>query len=242
MESRRAFAVRLSRQRPGACASSSPPTRSASAAIRPIRSRFTIPKSRAGMPSFAARRRVYLLADLASSNGTYVNGQRIDDARAGQRRPGASRQHAAAVHGDRRRMPTATSGDKIDIIARQQADDRSRIVRSMSQEAAAGCSTLDFDDAASPWLAHGAQPSADHVPHGAGRQPHARHRSTARPHHAVDLRVGRSRPRLHHAARSEHQEARSPRCAATARASRGEKAHDQQDDPRLRACSATKAC
>jgi len=44
-----------------------------------------------------------------------------------------------------------------------------------------------------------AEQLADHVPHGAGREPHAGHRSTLAADHGTDFRVGRGRPRLHHA-------------------------------------------
>ncbi len=40
----------------------------------------------------------YTLADLGSSNGTFVNGKRVTPARAGQRRPAAGRRHADALH------------------------------------------------------------------------------------------------------------------------------------------------
>ena len=61
------------------------------------------------------------------------------------------------------------------------------------------------------------QQFADHVSHGPGRQPHARHRPAPGPHHGPDLRLGRSRPRLHHARRSRNRRARRPPSAAAAR-------------------------
>jgi signal transduction histidine kinase/pSer/pThr/pTyr-binding forkhead associated (FHA) protein len=96
----------------------------------------------------------YLLVDLGSSNGTYVNGRKITT-------------HALTSGdqvqvGSTQLLYTATPagaesdiGQKIDIIARQQVDDRSRIIRSMSHEAGSRLYDPEFDIPASMRLAHG---------------------------------------------------------------------------------------
>jgi signal transduction histidine kinase len=96
----------------------------------------------------------YLLADLDSSNGTFVNGQRV-------------KTHAL-VSGDQMQVGgtqllfTATVGDaesgvarKIDIITRQQSDDRSRIIRAMSPEASGLLFDAEADIPQNMRLAHG---------------------------------------------------------------------------------------
>ena len=71
--------------------------------------------------------KTYILADLGSSNGTYINGQRITTqplATGDQLQVGGTQLLYTAATGD-------TSGDvarKIEIIARQQTDEHSRIV------------------------------------------------------------------------------------------------------------------
>lgn len=93
-----------------------------------------------------------IVADLASSNGTFVNGHRIN-------------QEHELTSGDQlfiggtkmlftdpaEELPEDLS-DKIDIVNRGQAEN-SRIVRSMSQEAGSEILNFDPDSAASPWLA-----------------------------------------------------------------------------------------
>ena len=93
------------------------------------------------------------VVDLASSNGTYVNGKRID-------------QSCPLVSGDRVQFggtlllftdPAESTpddlSDKIDIVTRGQLAEGSRIVRSMSQREGSEILNFDFDGAASPWLA-----------------------------------------------------------------------------------------
>ncbi len=96
----------------------------------------------------------YILADLASSNGTYVNGRRIET------HPLASGDQVQV--GGTQLLYTAAAADtgsgiarKIDIISQQPADDGSRIVRSMSQEAGSLLSEADFEIPQNLRLAHG---------------------------------------------------------------------------------------
>ena len=94
----------------------------------------------------------FTLTDLGSSNGTYVNGKRIDShllANGDEVQMGGSMMLYTCLSDE----SMGDLADKIDIIARHQPGDRSRIVRSMSQ--AEGSRILDDDSAgaASPWLA-----------------------------------------------------------------------------------------
>jgi len=96
--------------------------------------------------------KTFTLTDLGSSNGTYVNGKRIEShslANGDEVQMGGSMMLYTCL-GDESAGDLA---DKIDIIARHQPGDRSRIVRSMSQ--AEGSRILDDDSggATSPWLA-----------------------------------------------------------------------------------------
>ncbi len=96
----------------------------------------------------------YLLVDLGSSNGTFVNGRRITT-------HSLSSGDQVQVGGTQLLYTATPSGaesdvaQKIDIIARQQADDRSHIIRSMSQEAGSRLYDPEFDIPASMRLAHG---------------------------------------------------------------------------------------
>ncbi len=96
----------------------------------------------------------YLLVDLGSSNGTYVNGVRITThslASGDQVQVGSTQLLYTAI-------PSGAESDiaqKIDIIARQQADDRSRIVRSMSHEAGSHLYDPEAEIPANMRLAHG---------------------------------------------------------------------------------------
>lgn len=95
---------------------------------------------------------VYTLTDLGSSNGTYVNGHRIQ-------------QHRLAS-GDQVQVgstlmlytgPTESAGDElldeIDIALPQHSGDRSQIIRSVTQEEGSRIFTLDAELPASSWLA-----------------------------------------------------------------------------------------
>jgi signal transduction histidine kinase len=98
--------------------------------------------------------KTYVLADLGSSNGTYVNGQRVTAhqlATGDQVQVGGTQLLYTAAGGD-------TSGDlarKIEIIARQQTDEHSRIVRSMGQEATSALYDAELDLPRNLQLAHG---------------------------------------------------------------------------------------
>ena len=96
---------------------------------------------------------VYVLYDLASSNGTYVNGERVD--------------HHELTSGDHVQLGGTLllfthPGDdgrhdlssKIDIIARNQAGDGSRIIRSITQQEGSAIFHPELDtESPSPWLA-----------------------------------------------------------------------------------------
>ena len=149
----------------------------------------------------------FTVVDLGSSNGTFVNGERVE-------------RHALA-NGDRLQVGSTLIlftdpgdvpedlSDKIDIVMRSHASDNSRIVRSMSQEEGSAMFHEPLAPARGARLDHAAQQPANHVSHDAGRQPHAGHRPTADPDHAVDFRLGRGRPRLRHADERREQAART---------------------------------
>jgi signal transduction histidine kinase/pSer/pThr/pTyr-binding forkhead associated (FHA) protein len=92
----------------------------------------------------------YLLVDLGSSNGTYINGARVQEhelASGDQVQMGSTLMLFTGGSDD-----SADLSRKIDIVT-QQAGDNSRIVRSMSQ--AEGSQILKFgsEPSDSPWLA-----------------------------------------------------------------------------------------
>lgn len=96
--------------------------------------------------------KTFTVTDLNSSNGTYVNGKRVQGH---QLANGDEVQMGGTVMlytclGDE---STGDLADKIDIIARHQPGDRSRIVRSMSQAEGSRILADDSAAAASPWLA-----------------------------------------------------------------------------------------
>jgi signal transduction histidine kinase len=80
----------------------------------------------------------YVLADLGSSNGTYVNGKRVDEhvlTSGDEVQLGGTQLLYTAAADD----SSENLAEKIDIITRNQPGlDRSRIVRSMSQEQGSG--------------------------------------------------------------------------------------------------------
>jgi signal transduction histidine kinase len=96
---------------------------------------------------------VCTVVDLESSNGTYVNGHRID-----QKHPLTSSDRlqvggTVMLFTDPAEKTPEDLSDKVDIVTRGLTGDGSRIVRSMSQHEGSQLLSLDFEDAASPWLA-----------------------------------------------------------------------------------------
>jgi signal transduction histidine kinase len=97
--------------------------------------------------------KTFSITDLGSSNGTFVNGGRVEahELASGDEVQLGSTQmlFTGTVGGE-------SSGDlaeKIDIITRHQPDDHSRIVRSMSQEEGSRIFDLGSEGSQSPWLA-----------------------------------------------------------------------------------------
>ncbi len=93
----------------------------------------------------------YLLVDLGSSNGTFVNGTRVQEhvlASGDQVQMGSTLMLFTGASDD-----SADLSRKIDIVTQQPPGDNSRIVRSMSQ--AEGSQILKFgaETSDSPWLA-----------------------------------------------------------------------------------------
>ena len=93
----------------------------------------------------------YSIADLGSSNGTFVNGRQVQT------------HHLVTgdelLIGSTRMLYTGGKAEsaqdlaqKIDIIAKQQPDDRSRIVHTLPQEEGSRIFDLGADMHASPWL------------------------------------------------------------------------------------------
>ena len=141
----------------------------------------------------------FVVCDLGSSNGTFVNNERVEERELDQRRSTADRPHRDALHRPERSAvvePRLADRHRFRPIARRPIADRP-LDQSTRREP-------DFLVAARhrgrPMAGPGPQQPAGDVSHGTGGQPHARYRPVARPHHAVDLRMGRGRSRLHHAA------------------------------------------
>ena len=89
--------------------------------------------------------------DLDSSNGTFVNGQRITEP---QQLASGDRVQVGGtlmLFTDPAENPPEDLSDKIDIVGRDYREERSHIVRSMSQSE--GSSIFDPEGGASPWLA-----------------------------------------------------------------------------------------
>ncbi len=95
---------------------------------------------------------VCLVVDLGSSNGTFVNGHRIDEEN--QLATGDRVQVGGTVMlftDEAGRMPEDIS-DKVDITP-GLISDSSRIIRKMSHQEGSQLLNFDFEGAASPWLA-----------------------------------------------------------------------------------------
>jgi signal transduction histidine kinase len=92
-----------------------------------------------------------MVADLGSSNGTFVNGKRIAEPFALASGDRVQVGGTLMLFTDPAENPPEDLSDKIDIVGRDQGTSRSHIVRSMSPSEGSGI----FDPAggASPWLA-----------------------------------------------------------------------------------------
>ena len=94
----------------------------------------------------------FTLTDLSSSNGSFVNGQQVtvhelangDEVQLG----GTLMLYTCLVD-----ESAGDLADKIDIIARQQPGDQSRIVRSISESEGSRILEANADASTSPWLA-----------------------------------------------------------------------------------------
>lgn len=96
--------------------------------------------------------RAYALVDLGSSNGTFVNGQRV------QTRELASGDEVvlggtAMLFTGGGDEPDSGLAEKIDVIARHQPEDRSRIVHALPHEEGSRMFLLGTPAEESPWLA-----------------------------------------------------------------------------------------
>jgi two-component system, NtrC family, sensor kinase len=94
---------------------------------------------------------IYLVADLGSSNGTFVNGKRIEqhELTSGDRVQVGSTLMLFTDPGD----AAEDLSDKIDIVSRSHVLDGSRIVRSMTQQEGSEIFNLSVEGSPSPWLA-----------------------------------------------------------------------------------------
>ncbi len=96
--------------------------------------------------------RDYTLTDLGSSNGTFVNGQRVDThelASGDQVQMGSTQMLFTGVGED----SNGDLAEKIDIITRQKPDDASRIVHALPHEEGSRIFDPGGDELQSPWLA-----------------------------------------------------------------------------------------
>ena len=127
---------------------------------------------------FRRTHRDYTVSDLNSSNGTFVNGVRV--------------QQQALASGDHVQVgatlmlytgPVSDSSTGIDsavsISTAVPTDDGSHIIHSMTQQEGSLIFSSQAELPQNSWLARAEQPPGN-VPHGAGRQPHAGHRPVVR--------------------------------------------------------------
>jgi len=93
----------------------------------------------------------YTLTDLGSSNGSFVNGQRFEthELASGDEVTLGSTQMLYTGGGG----SSSDLAEKIDIIARHQPDDKSRIVRTISHEEGSRIFDLESEGNSSAWLA-----------------------------------------------------------------------------------------
>jgi signal transduction histidine kinase len=95
---------------------------------------------------------IFLLRDLNSSNGTYVNGKRVDEyelASGDQVQLGRSLLLYTGITEDR----GADLADKINIVSRSSEEDGSRILHTMHQSEGSEILAPPTDETTSPWLA-----------------------------------------------------------------------------------------
>jgi signal transduction histidine kinase len=92
-----------------------------------------------------------IVTDLGSSNGTYVNGKRIahQELNSGDRVQIGSTLMLFTGPGE----SVSDLSDKVDIVSRQQGNDGSRILRSMTQHEGSQIFNAEPGETASPWLA-----------------------------------------------------------------------------------------
>jgi two-component system NtrC family sensor kinase len=94
----------------------------------------------------------FTLTDLASSNGSFVNGQAVTShelANGDQIQLGGTAMLYTCLADD----SSGDLADKIDIIARQQPGDQSRIIRSIAEAEGSRILEANPADSGSPWLA-----------------------------------------------------------------------------------------
>ena len=103
------------------------------------------------MPEIRRQGPSLVLTDLASSNGTYVNGKRVahQDLNSGDRLQIGSTLMLFTGPGE----SVSDLSDKVDIVSRHHGNEGSRILRSMTQHEGSQLFNLEESDATSPWLA-----------------------------------------------------------------------------------------
>jgi len=94
-----------------------------------------------------------VISDLGSSNGTYVNGRRIEKDHQLSNSDRVQLGGTVMLYTDPAEKLPEDISDKVDIVPRGLLSDSSRIVRSMSQQEGSQLLNLDFEGANSPWLA-----------------------------------------------------------------------------------------
>ncbi len=181
----------------------------------------------------------YDLVDLGSSNGTYVNSQLARASRAEQRGPRAARTHADDLH-RRRRTGVPRSGGRCRYRGSESADEW--LADRQYDGPAGGQPDLRPGGGLRESLVGPCpQQSGRHVPHGAGRQPHAGHRSAAATDRGADFRMGGGGSRLRDAAGPRHAISWCPRCVATARPRRARRWRSAARSWTT-SCSTTRGC
>ena len=97
---------------------------------------------------------VCMIVDLESSNGTFVNGDRVDKEQQLSNGDHVQLGGTMMLFTDPAEKTPEDLSDKIDIVpARGLVSDSSRIVRKMSQQEGSQLLNFDFEGGSSPWLA-----------------------------------------------------------------------------------------